>query len=643
MTTKLFRKINLPLLGRGLGGGLLLLTVTAAAQTPQYDLTVCGGQSFMLTCPAEGADGLGPLTYQWYYFIDPATSATIGTNSATLTIPENYAPAGTYALVCVVANSACTLSSNSYTVEILGPPMPGIGWNPITCQGTRDVVFHVGMVSPGATYVWSGSAGTASGTGNGTYTVSGATAGVKSVSVYAQAMMENGLICRSPAHTVTATVIPRPTIDVQPTASSSVCVNGTVTLSVTASNDVTAYQWKKNGTNVTGGSGGNTANYTTGPLTENATYTVEVHTNYGSSCSATSNEALVAVYAKPSINTHSAAVSVCSGSAAQLSVTASNATGYQWRKGSANVTDGTGGNTANYTTAPLTANATYSVVVSNGLAACSATSGGMLVTVNPLPGAPTMGGAGTACGEKAITAAAGTNGNSIRWTDNSSTASPRTVTTSGTYRAVTRSAAGCESASASVTVTINALPGPPTFNSIYSYDNPICEYDPYPHNLYASAGTNGTGIRWTDNSSTVSPRVITANGTYTAVTRSAAGCESSPNTVLFAVYPTAGQPYDPVCGCRVTEENCNGICQTKVISCETCIAECADREHNYNGVMAFLAYLSYTPTCLCATKTATKLEEWSGDDTYWVCDTRYRLSGTNLRFRNSSYRVQCLP
>jgi uncharacterized protein (TIGR02145 family) len=84
--------------------------------------------------------------------------------------------------------------------------------------------------------------------------------------------------------------------------------------------------------------------------------------------------------------------------------------------------------------------------------------GSLSVVSNPLPGVPTMGGGGTQCGgTKDITASAGSGGNGIRWTDNSSTVSPRSVGT-GTYYAVTTSAAGCESGTASVAVTINTVP-----------------------------------------------------------------------------------------------------------------------------------------------------------------------------------------
>jgi hypothetical protein len=80
-------------------------------------------------------------------------------------------------------------------------------------------------------------------------------------------------------------------------------------------------------------------------------------------------------------------------------------------------------------------------------------------TVNPLPEAPTMGGNGNAyCGSGTITATFGSNGNGIRWTDNNTTESPRTVDLPGPYYAVATSAAGCESSTVSVSVTIKPVP-----------------------------------------------------------------------------------------------------------------------------------------------------------------------------------------
>jgi uncharacterized protein (TIGR02145 family) len=257
---------------------LLLFALPAAAQ--DFDLTVCRGQSFMLTCPAEGADGLGPITYEWYYIIDPTLYPdfaalypdgllpiddlfSIDTNSATLTIPENYVGAGTYAAVCVVANSACTLSSNSYTLKVLPRPAPPLmnipSWEINKCQGTGDFVLWATSPQPGATYVWSGVgtlSGTVSGTGNTSYTISSATVGQTRVSLSAEVRMENGLTCRSETRDTTFTVHPSPAAPIFASASAR-CGAGTVTFSATAPNGNTIdwYTAASGGSTVSGGYG----------------------------------------------------------------------------------------------------------------------------------------------------------------------------------------------------------------------------------------------------------------------------------------------------------------------------------------------------------------------------------------------------
>jgi hypothetical protein len=107
----------------------------------------------------------------------------------------------------------------------------------------------------------------------------------------------------------------------------------------------------------------------------------------------------------------------------------------------------------------LTAPTTYHAQARDNITGCvSATRTPVAGTVNPIPDAPTMGGNGNAyCGSGTITATAGTNGDGIRWDDNT-VVSPRTVDLPGPYYAVATSAAGCESGTMSVSVTIKPVP-----------------------------------------------------------------------------------------------------------------------------------------------------------------------------------------
>jgi uncharacterized protein (TIGR02145 family) len=166
-----------------------------------------------------------------------------------------------------------------------------------------------------------------------------------------------------------------------------------------------------------------------------------------------------------------------------LSVTASSTATYQWKKNGVDITsEGSGYATANYTTAALTGNATYTVVVSNGLSACSATSSNALVTVNALPTIARSGGAASQSVNQNVAISAITytasNATSISRggslpTGVTGAISGTTLTISGTpsvagtfsYTSYTVSAShtnGCVSATTSTgTITVNAVATPP--------------------------------------------------------------------------------------------------------------------------------------------------------------------------------------
>ncbi|MBL0210294.1 MAG: M4 family metallopeptidase [Holophagaceae bacterium] len=176
-----------------------------------------------------------------------------------------------------------------------------------------------------------------------------------------------------------------PAITSQP-ASVTVAAGATASFSVTATGTAPmTYQWRKNGTAITGAT---SAAYTT-PATvssdNGSTFSVVVSNSAGS---ATSNNAVLTVNSTPTapaITSQPASRSVTVGATATFSVTATGTAPmtYQWRK---NGTAITGATSASYTTPATVASdngSTFSVVVSNS--AGSATSTNATLTVTSVP------------------------------------------------------------------------------------------------------------------------------------------------------------------------------------------------------------------------------------------------------------------
>lgn len=168
-------------------------------------------------------------------------------------------------------------------------------------------------------------------------------------------------------------LITAPAITTQP-ANRTVTTGQTAAFTVAASGTGLSYQWKRGGSNVTTGTGGTTASYTTAATVagdNGAVFTVKVSNAAGS---ATSNSATLTVNPPgtlPTITTHPANQTVNAGATATFTVVATGTAPltYQWKKGGSNVTTGTGGTTASYTTAATVAGehgSQYTCVVSNG-------------------------------------------------------------------------------------------------------------------------------------------------------------------------------------------------------------------------------------------------------------------------------------
>jgi hypothetical protein len=174
-------------------------------------------------------------------------------------------------------------------------------------------------------------------------------------------------------------------------ANQTVTVGQTATFSVVAAGTMPlAYQWQKNGSNI---SGATTSSYTT-PATASgdngATFDVTVSNTAGSITSSLAALTVNAAATAPTISTQPASQSVTVGQTATFSVVAAGTAplSYQWQKNSSNIS---GATTSSYTTPATTSGdngATFDVKVSN--TAGNVTSNMATLTVNATATAPTI-------------------------------------------------------------------------------------------------------------------------------------------------------------------------------------------------------------------------------------------------------------
>jgi hypothetical protein len=104
------------------------------------------------------------------------------------------------------------------------PATPALAVSASTVCLGMDITFRVTSPMDGATYTWSGAEGTPSGTGNCSYTVSGATTGTKSVTAYAS-QTSNGTTCQS-ANSSLSAYVSQPGADGEAVDASCGCASG---------------------------------------------------------------------------------------------------------------------------------------------------------------------------------------------------------------------------------------------------------------------------------------------------------------------------------------------------------------------------------------------------------------------------------
>jgi uncharacterized protein (TIGR02145 family) len=266
--------------------------------------TVCQGTNIVFT-----ASGMSGSSFTWS---GTPTGTASGTGSCSYTVSGTATGTKSVTAYARLTSSGTTCqSANATTVTAVmtaRPSDPTIARSAATvCQNTNIIFTATG--TSGSTFVWSGT-GTASGTGNCSYTVSGAELGAKTVSVYARAV-SNGVTCSSSYSMLSsAVVIPYPTITVQP-QSVHICYNGGFALPVKGYN-ATAYRWMKNGSspynsvNITSTSF--TANISSSSVTSSTTYSLVAANG---ACSTTSANAVVSLTTAPDATVNFTAFDPC--------------------------------------------------------------------------------------------------------------------------------------------------------------------------------------------------------------------------------------------------------------------------------------------------------------------------------------------
>jgi hypothetical protein len=259
----------------------------------------------------------------------------------------------------------------------------------------------------------------------------------------------------------------------------------------------------------------------------------------------------------------SADTTICIGSCANVSATASTGTPpytYSW-------TPNIGSGGGPFSVCPTSTTA-YTVIATD--AAGSTASATVTVTVNPLPVATlTPNGAITICGNDSVTLNANTGANLVyEWYDNSVlmtgvTSSSYTATAAGSYQVlVTDIVTGCSEWTQVATVTVSPLP----VVTITSGSSSVCNTNVFvigfPTSCITLSANSSTAISylWSTGDTTQSI-CVTQSGTYSVVVWDANGCHSdnNPNSsiTITVIDVRCGHDLQKIILCHVPPGNPN--------------------------------------------------------------------------------------
>jgi gliding motility-associated-like protein len=448
-----------------------------------------------LTCTNPTANLTATLIPNHIY----AWSATVA-SSASNTAVVNVG--GVYTVTITNPANGCSTTASITIIEDKVDPLAIISPNTpaaltLTCTNTPIVLDATGS-SPavGVTFVWSGggTGGTKSVTTPNTYTVT-ATITANGCTNTAQVVVTQNIVPAAPIITASA-----PELNCSP--------NATLVLTATAAG--TAYAWS-------GGTAGATTN--TRNITTAGTYTVTM-TSAANGCTGTTAYVVTSNTTKPVITISAPQVLTCV--TLSSSVTATGGGTYAWSGG---LTPTAATNT--FSGAGVSGSTTYTVTVTSATNGCVSTSSVAIVENRTLPTTAISGAASPQLTCTTIsTTLTGSGADSYSW--NTTQATPTiSVTTPGIYTVKgTLALTGCTSVASFTVIQNNILPLP---TIAADFQTLTCT------NPNANLTVNGAGVNtllW-DNGTTASPRIVSADGSYTVTaTTTANGCTATASIVI---------------------------------------------------------------------------------------------------------------
>ena len=331
-------------------GGIITVkpTLIPAVSITSSAATICAGSSITFTAvPTNG--GTAPA-YQWKKAgvnISGETSSTYITTSAV--DAESYTVELTSNALCA---SPAKVISNAVSVEvdpILIPSVSITANNSTICAGT-PVTFTATPVNGGTpTYKWKVGSSYISTATNASYTTTGALNGqsytVEMVSDAACASTTTAVT--SNAVVITITTAPSAAVSITSNPGNTICAGKLLTFTAVPGNGGTspAYQWKLNGTPV---SGATNVTYASSSFVDGDKVSVDMVSN--STCVTSPNAFSTATtitvnpVVTPSVTIAASKLTICAGESVAFTATPINGGTpvYQWKNGSTNISGATG-------------------------------------------------------------------------------------------------------------------------------------------------------------------------------------------------------------------------------------------------------------------------------------------------------------